>query len=375
MAFQVHTELPETSMTEESSVYCTNLVKTADVEKYSTSSTILCYSMSFNSSELRIYESRILMTPYFFAPVCAHPSPACELAPPNWLCSGGAKPSHFPVVSRMMSFSSLVLTVALAFLARPSYGLSSLSDLTDDNGESLIFSSRIVGGHSTSASTYPWYATSTGNPTLCGATLIASNLLLSAAHCRGAFTNGVHIGETFFSLQSQQQKVRDGIFVEVKEEIVHPQYNAQTLDFDFMLVVLDDEVSGIPFVQLQLDDNASPRGRQPLEAIGFGLTKENGRQSGTLQSVTGLKTVPHGPCQTLYGDVWNINDPSMLWYVDHRPSCVCYNHHPNTTFKAISNSAEEHVRVTQVDQSWTSTMSKSALSALELGAHLIFTQV
>ena len=176
----------------------------------------------------------------------------------------------------------------------------------------FIPQARIVGGSDTTAFQYPWYATTTGETALCGATLIASNLLLTAAHCQGDFLAGAHFLEDRF-VPGSIQEVQNGIFVNVKEEFIHPQYDSTTYNYDYMVVELSDPVVGIPPVQLQLDPATTPSGGELLEAIGFGARYEGGPQSSMLQSLKGLKAVRHSSCQTLYGNRWPISEDTMLW--------------------------------------------------------------
>jgi hypothetical protein len=79
---------------------------------------------------------------------------------------------------------------------------------------------RIVGGIPSTAGSFPYYAKSIGN-TLCGATLIWEDVLLSAANCEGAFVDGVAIGGT--KLDNS-----DATVLEVDSEYIHPAYDPVT---------------------------------------------------------------------------------------------------------------------------------------------------
>jgi hypothetical protein len=81
---------------------------------------------------------------------------------------------------------------------------------------------RIVGGTPASPGSFPFYAKSVaGGDLLCGATLIWEDVLLSAAHCKGAFIGGVAIGGT-------KLDDSDATILEVESEYIHPAYDPVT---------------------------------------------------------------------------------------------------------------------------------------------------
>jgi hypothetical protein len=79
---------------------------------------------------------------------------------------------------------------------------------------------RIVGGTPAPAGAFPFYAKSLPE-TLCGATLIWEDILLTAAHCEGAFLNGVAIGGT-------RLDDSDATVLPVDSELPHPNYDVLT---------------------------------------------------------------------------------------------------------------------------------------------------
>jgi hypothetical protein len=77
---------------------------------------------------------------------------------------------------------------------------------------------RIVGGTPVAKGEYPYSAKSVGK-SLCGATLIWEDVLLSAAHCEGIFlSGGAAIGGTKLNNS-------DATTFEVESEYIHPKFN------------------------------------------------------------------------------------------------------------------------------------------------------
>jgi secreted trypsin-like serine protease len=118
------------------------------------------------------------------------------------------------------------------------------------HGETMQHSSgghadkRIVGGKDAVKGRYPAYGIPTGS-VLCGATLIAPDLMLSAAHCKGAFTEGsstVAIGGIHLDFSDAVEVIG------VMFEVAHPEYDAETAANDVMLIKLDQAASATPVV-------------------------------------------------------------------------------------------------------------------------------
>jgi trypsin len=92
-------------------------------------------------------------------------------------------------------------------------------------------STRVIGGRESTEGRYS-YAVSLADDlgSFCGASLIAPDIVLSAAHCAG--------GDYHVIIGRHDLDVDDGDEVEIKKEIVHPRYDTYTTDNDFMVLVL-----------------------------------------------------------------------------------------------------------------------------------------
>ena len=157
---------------------------------------------------------------------------------------------------------------------------------------------KIVGGTDAAPGEFPWFVKGFG----CGATLVAPNVVVSAAHCVGSFDSRVTVGPSHF--YDDGEVVRTNL----QQQILHPSFNANTLSFDVMLIQLAEEVSAEP-VTINWDPAYPATGsRQVLTTMGFGAT--NGKDTDLLQKVD-LRYYDPEPCREHYGS-FTVDDNIML---------------------------------------------------------------
>jgi trypsin len=148
----------------------------------------------------------------------------------------------------------------------------------------------IVGGTQVT-NAYPFLAFSSGSE-LCGATLIWSDILLSAGHCASAFVDsGVFIG-------GLQLSGTDGEYHQVERVLVHPDYPvAATEPYDIMLFKIAT-ASALQPVTLATNTDLPAEGFT-VTVVGFGNT-EYGSVSPVAKQVD-LSVVNLTACDELYG--------------------------------------------------------------------------
>ena len=108
------------------------------------------------------------------------------------------------------------------------------------------------------------------NEVLCGAALIGPDILVSAAHCQGAFNHGVQI------LDPETNDFTR--LVPIDRQIRHPDWaiNRQKLNYDVLVMKLTTPLSSTDVakpIALNADDNF-PAETQTLVAYGFGITED-----------------------------------------------------------------------------------------------------
>lgn len=135
---------------------------------------------------------------------------------------------------------------------------------------------RIVGGSAVKVNEFASYGRSVGKM-LCGATLVHEDILLTAAHCSGAFINAFIGGSKLDGTGSE--------FIAVTKEYPHPSFSMAEVKNDIMLVKLS-KPSKAPLQKLNFDSTVPDISeKKPLTVIGFGATTENGRLADLLMKV------------------------------------------------------------------------------------------
>jgi hypothetical protein len=170
---------------------------------------------------------------------------------------------------------------------------------------------RIVGGKPVTTTTdqdkrlAAAFAFSAGSK-LCGATIIHPDVLLTAAHCTGAFVDdGTLLGGVELSGMDATE------FVGVVSELSHPRYQPGSEQNDIMLVKLDRSISDdAPLVRYNVDASI-PDLSDTLQIVGFGRTSTNGTNAAKLQQVQ-VSVVSNDECQTALQAQGLVVDPVTM---------------------------------------------------------------
>ena len=173
-----------------------------------------------------------------------------------------------------------------------------------DNSSDEKKNTRIIGGSQTSNTRFP-YAVSIQDDIghFCGGSLIAPDMVLTAAHCQGGPYNVV-IGR--HDLDSN-----NGESIPMKKEIPNPSYNDYTTDSDWMLVVLERPTTlNVPFIKLN-SAGSSPNVGEEVTVMGWGDTTaedDTSKLSDVLMSVD-VNVISNQDCDDSSGSIngWSDN--------------------------------------------------------------------
>ena len=154
----------------------------------------------------------------------------------------------------------------------PSSFKSSSSQQQPQRQQQLEKEPRIINGLQTPPNRYP-YATSLqhSNEHFCGGALIAPDVMITAGHCNGQLSlNG--ISYNVIVGRHDLTNLNQGTNVRIKQEFRHPTYNPDTVDNDFNIVILNDQVSQKVLKVNQYSYIPSTSKKEALTVIGYGDT-------------------------------------------------------------------------------------------------------
>lgn len=177
----------------------------------------------------------------------------------------------------------------------------------------LLLKPRVVGGSTVARGAYPYFCRVDKNYyPHCGGTLVAPDVVLSAAHCRtfdkselSILVNGYHDNRYV----NPDQRVRDVIQMKV-----HPNYTASNYYNDLMLLKLNEPVDTKDFPLVEINRYSDlPNLDENVTVMGLGALYEGGGYPDLLQSVE-VDMIDPQFCSSAYEDVglFPIPDDIML---------------------------------------------------------------
>lgn len=204
----------------------------------------------------------------------------------------------------------LGISVALAMI------LSAACKKSEDS------SVKVVGGAVVGSELYTKYFRSVASLQIngnhfCGGTLIAPNLILTAAHCLADFPGQAILRQVKVVLGSSSLAKGGGAetFSVAKFEI-DSRYSPSTNRYDAALITLNG-TSRMPVAPLN-SNRAQPSPGTVTYVAGWGVTRENGRISGNLKYAP-LQIVSNQACASVYGR--SIYEGNICAYANGADAC------------------------------------------------------
>jgi len=226
-----------------------------------------------------------------------------------------------------------LLPLPAAFLPN----ITSTNYITEDANMNTLKQPRIIGGQSTTRDRYPYAASlvdSKTNRHVCGGSLIAPDIILTAGHCSGHF-DAVQIGRhniidgelEAVLLNNDPNAVleveKDGYEYHVVEKhIVHPLH-ANVIRSDFAVAKLFGSVTTVEPVKLNTNPNV-PSNDEMVTVMGYGIIKKEGTIVDDMSKVlleADVQYMPNAEC-VMTSAPFNGQTVAYNGYVDENMLCA-----------------------------------------------------
>jgi trypsin len=163
----------------------------------------------------------------------------------------------------------------------------------------------IVGGSVATANEFPWQIwlhPTNYNGVYCGASLISSDWVLTAAHCVQGYSAAglvVDLGMHTVGGTNPYRQTKT-----LSQIIVHPQYNSSTMDYDYALLRMSSAAtlnSAVAPIALATSSDAALYANGVNAIVsGWGTTSSGGSVSSVLRKAT-VPIVDNATCNSNYG--------------------------------------------------------------------------
>mmetsp|Transcript_8148 Transcript_8148/g.12088 ORF Transcript_8148/g.12088 Transcript_8148/m.12088 type:complete len:362 (+) Transcript_8148:384-1469(+) len=213
---------------------------------------------------------------------------------------------------RSASFILLILSTALLQVHTTALKPALLSQPTSALFESSSSAPRIRIVNGTAVypkNKYPYIAYVTkqnfvdGYLFRCAGTLVAPDVILTAAHCK------IENEKEAFAIFLGEYDVTDPFDQEpaysVVDVAIHPKFDYDTQNYDYMLLRLNREAKGYPFISLDdgsYGNSAKLLMGKDLTVMGWGAINEEGNTTNVLRETT-LQAYDTETCVRQYGDL------------------------------------------------------------------------
>ena len=245
-------------------------------------------------------------------------------------------------------FLSLIFQLVLhaKALADKTDFLSSIDRKKSSLRKSGVERKLIVGGEPVGPLDRPWLVSIGWNQpqsefhyTLCGGSLIAPSVILTAASCH--YYNGAWLGVNYVDVNTYDLEQIAGVvrmYVNSTENgtdvVIHPDYNQTSFEGianDVSLIFLPMAVPDISPVTLNADKNVPLHAGDPLDVSGWGafdigVIAENDAYYPTIPSNVTIKYITNEDCKTKFEEALPgagelISDKSLCAFDDGKGAC------------------------------------------------------
>ena len=231
-----------------------------------------------------------------------------------------------------------------------------------NNNNNNIIQPRIIGGtppiinpSSSSTIRYPYLASLTyfGGAHICGGSLIAHDIILTAAHCAG-YTSSIELGRTDMTTPFNKDRHER---IDVAYEIKHPLWDATTVDNDFMILKLvRASVMNYTLISLNTDPNipndeatttttVQQQSAPTMTIMGFGDTNSdpNINEPSNILLEVEIEYIPSDICKSIRGE--NIKDSGVIIDYSNKitPNMMCAMDKDDTTTTTGGDDDENNI--------------------------------
>jgi len=165
---------------------------------------------------------------------------------------------------------------------------------------------KIVGGQNTEVNEYPWQAgmvSKGGSYVWCGASVVSSRWVLTAAHCTAGETpNSIQVllGDHKYTVSTETNSLRMNIAA-IKD---HESYNKNNLNNDFSMLKLASAIDFAAYPNIRPaclpPDDSNTYAGETATVTGWGTTSSGGSTSNTLNEVD-VTVLTNDDCGNSYG--------------------------------------------------------------------------
>lgn len=207
-------------------------------------------------------------------------------------------------LSSMLLCLLLLIVSLIAHQATPSVALPSISHNSNNNRKRDL----IINGTIAPPGRYPYAVYSQDNDfPFCGGSLIATDVILTAAHCIPDNINNTNI-----TIVIGEYNLTDGIYgdqVEIKENVKHPLYMStkNDKDYDIALTFLSRLTTAGANSLVHLNKNNSyPPDNTTATYLGWGVINMENSESSTILREVDVSVIGNEECNQINGAINNI---------------------------------------------------------------------